>query len=45
MGNIEHLLVWYYGITTEGELAGQITKAQPVSDKQLKTLQKLNKID
>jgi hypothetical protein len=36
---------FFVGITTEGELAGQITKAQPVSDKQLKTLQKLNKID
>jgi len=36
---------FFVGITTEGELAGQITKVQPVSDKQLKTLQKLNKID
>lgn len=36
---------FFVGITTEGELAGQITKAQLVSDKQLKTLQKLNKID
>jgi len=36
---------FFVGITTEGELAGQITKAQPVSDKQLKTLEKLNKID
>ena len=30
---------FFVGITTEGELAGRITKAQPVSDKQLKTLQ------
>jgi hypothetical protein len=33
------------GIHTEGKFAGQITKAQPVSEQQLKILQKLNKID
>lgn len=33
------------GIHTEGEFAGQIMKAQPISDPQLKMLRKFNKID
>lgn len=33
------------GIHTEGEFAGQIKKAQPISDQQLKTLQEENRID
>ena len=33
------------GIHTEGEFAGLIMKAQPISDQQLKTLQEENKMD
>ena len=33
------------GIHTEGEFAGQIMKAQPISDPQLEMLRKFNKID
>ena len=36
---------FFVGIYTEGEFAGQIKKAQPVSDQQLKTLKEKNKID
>jgi len=36
---------FFVGIHTEGEFAGQIKKAQPISDKQLKTLQEENRID
>ena len=32
---------FFVGITTEGELAGQITKAQPVSEKQLESLREV----
>lgn len=33
------------GVHTEGEFAGQVMKAQPISDPQLKKLRKFNKID
>ncbi len=36
---------FFVGIHTEGEFAGQIKKAQPISDQQLKTLQEENRID
>ena len=36
---------FFVGIHKEGEFTGQIKKAQPISDKQLKTLQEENKID
>ena len=36
---------FFVGIHTEGEFAGQIKKAQPISDQQLKTLQEENRMD
>ena len=36
---------FFVGIHNEGEFTGQIKKAQPISGKQLKTLQEENKID
>ena len=36
---------FFIGIHSEGEFKGQIKKAQPISDKQLKTLQEENRID
>lgn len=36
---------FFVGIHTEGEFAGQIKKVQPISDQQLKTLQKENRMD
>lgn len=36
---------FFIGVHNEGEFADQIKKAQPISDKQLKILQKENKID
>ena len=33
------------GIHTEGEFAGQIMKAQPISEKQLESLRELNILD
>jgi hypothetical protein len=36
---------FFVGIHTEGEFAGQIKKAQPLSEKQLEILREFNKID
>lgn len=36
---------FFVGIHNEGEFAGQIKKAQPISDQQLKTLQEENRMD
>ena len=36
---------FFVGIHTEGEFAGQIKKAQPINDQQLKTLQEENRMD
>jgi hypothetical protein len=36
---------FFVGIHNEGDFTGQIKKAQPISDEQLKILQEQNKID
>ena len=36
---------FFVGIHTEGEFAGQIMKAQPISERQLEFLRELNILD